>query len=123
MTPDEIRSSVARSLGMKISGLPNASLEVEGVVDMMLDATQKYKTSLTKDRLCGWRAALFPTGRSGMHKITVGDWRGDEHGPMQVVSGPMDREKVHYTAPESARLEEEMKVWILCLNQPLQMLS
>jgi len=116
LNPGEVRSSVARSLGMEISGLPTASHDVEGVVDMMLDATQKYKASLTKDRLCGWHAALFPTGRSGMHKITVGDWRGDEHGPMQVVSGPMGREKIHYTAPESARLEEEMNRFIEWFN-------
>ncbi|MBT7095499.1 MAG: DUF4172 domain-containing protein, partial [Bacteroidetes bacterium] len=107
LNPEEVRSSVARRLGMEISGLPNASRDVEGVVEMMLDATQKYKDSITKDRMCGWHAALFPTGRSGMYKITVGDWRGDEHGPMQVVSGAMGREKVHYTAPEAHRLEEE----------------
>jgi Fic family protein len=113
---EEVRSSVARRLGMEISGLPDASLDVEGVVDMMLDATQKYKDPVTKDRICGWHAALFPTGRSGMHKITVGEWRGDEHGPMQVVSGPMGREKVHYTAPEAPRLEEEMNRFMEWFN-------
>ncbi len=116
LNPEEVRSSVARRLGMEISGLPNASRGVEGVVEMMLDATQKYKEPLTKDRMCGWHAALFPTGRSGMYKITVGDWRSDEGGPMQVVSGPMGREKVHYTAPNASRLEEEMNQFILWFN-------
>lgn len=116
LNPLEVRSSVARRLGMDISGLPNASRDVEGVVEMMLDATQKYKEVLTKDRLCAWHAALFPTGRSGMYKITVGDWRGDEKGPMQVVSGPIGREKVHYTAPDSKRLENEMHDFLEWFN-------
>lgn len=121
LNPEEVRSSVARRLGMDISGLPNASRDVEGVVEMMLDATQKYKQPITKDRMCGWHAALFPTGRSGMYKITVGDWRGEEGGPMQVVSGPMGREKVHYTAPEASRLEEEMTQFILWFNTDTSM--
>ncbi len=117
LNPEEVRSSVARRLGMEISGLPNASRNVEGVVEMMLDATQKYKDPLTKDRMCGWQAALFPTGRSGMHKITVGEWRGDEGGPMQIISGPMGKEKVHYIAPEAHRLEEEMNRFIGWFNE------
>ncbi len=121
LNPLEVRSSVARRLGMDISGLPNASRDVEGVVEMMMDATQKYKNALTKDRLCGWHSALFPTGRSGMHKITVGDWRGDKGGPMQVVSGPMGREKVHYTAPEAARLDAEMTRFIDWYNTDTSM--
>jgi len=116
LNPEEVRSSVAQRLGIDISGLPDASREVEGIVEMMLDATQKYKAPLTKDRMCGWHAALFPTGRSGMHKITVGEWRNDEHGPMQMVSGPMGREKVHYTAPEAKRLEVEMNRFIQWFN-------
>ncbi len=116
LNAEEVRSSVARKLGMDISGLPNASRDVEGVVDMMLDATQKYNAPLTKDRICGWHAALFPTGRSGMYKITVGDWRGDKHGPMQIVSGPMGREKVHYIAPESPRLGKEMNQFMEWFN-------
>ena len=116
LNPKEVRSSVARRLGMEISGLPDASREVEGVVEMMLDATQKYSDPLTKDRLCAWHAALFPTGRSGMHKILVGEWRMDEQGPMQVVSGPMGKEKVHYTAPEAQRLEDEMGRFIVWFN-------
>ena len=116
LNPEEVRSAVAKRLGMDISGLPDASRDVEGVVDMILDATQKYEDPLTKDRMCGWHAALFPTGRSGMYKITVGDWRGDEKGPMQVVSGPIGREKVHYTAPEAPRLEEEMNRFMEWFN-------
>jgi Fic family protein len=116
LNPEEVRSSVARRLGIDIYGLPDASRDVEGVVEMMLDATQKYKDPLTKDRVCGWHAALFPTGRSGMYKITVGEWRNDEHGPMQVVSGPMGREKVHYIAPEATRLEVEMNRFIQWFN-------
>jgi len=76
---------------------------------MMLDATRHYEQPLTAERLFGWHAALFPTGRSGMHKITVGAWRTDENGPMKVVSGPIGREKVHFQAPGAPRLEEEMK--------------
>ena len=116
LNPEEVRSSVARRLGIDISGLPDASRDVEGVVEMMLDATQKYRDLLTKDRMCGWHAALFTTGRSGMYKITVGEWRNNEHGPMQVVSGPMGREKVHYTAPEANRLEVEMNRFIQWFN-------
>ena len=116
LNPHEVRSSIARRLGLDISGLPEASRDVEGVVEMMLDATQKYEAPLTKDRLCGWHAALFPTGRSGMHKITVGYWRNDAQGPVQIVSGPMGREKVHYTAPEAERLESEMNRFIQWFN-------
>ena len=112
----EVRSSVAKRLGMEVSGLPDASRDVEGVVEMMLDATQHYQSPLTKDRLCGWHAALFPTGRSGMFKITVGDWRTDEQGPMQVVSGRIGKEKVHYTAPEASRLDNEMNRFIQWFN-------
>ncbi len=116
LNPEEVRSSVAQRLGMDISGLPTTSRYVDGVVEMMLDATQKYNEPLTKDRLCGWQAALFPTGRSGLYKITVGEWRGDENGPMQVVSGAMGKEKVHYMAPEANRLEIEMNRFIEWFN-------
>lgn len=121
LNPLEVRSSVARRLGMDISGLPNASQDVEGVVEMMLDATQEYNEAITKDRLCGWHAALFPTGRSGMYKITVGDWRGDKGGPMQIVSGPIGREKVHYIAPEATRLEDEMNRFLQWFNTDTSM--
>lgn len=123
LNPEEVRSSVAQRLGMEISGLSHSSRDVDGVVDMMLDATQKYKDPITKDRLCGWHAALFPTGRSGMYKITVGDWRDDHAGPMQVVSGPIGRETVHYTAPQASRLQNEMDVFIDWFNSDTRMES
>jgi len=116
LNPEEVRSSVAQRLGMEISGLCEASRGVDGVVEMMLDATQKYHEPLSKDRMCSWHASLFPRGRSGMSKISVGDWRADEGGPMQVVSGPIGREKVRYTAPESSRVEEEMNQFISWFN-------
>ena len=105
---EQVRSSIARRLGMEIGGLVAADRHVEGVVEMMLDATQNYRQPLTAERLFGWHAALFPTGRSGMSRITVGAWRTPDAGPMQVVSGPVGRERVHYEAPGSERLDEEM---------------
>jgi len=109
---DQVRSSIARRLGLDIAGLVPADRDVEGVVEMMLDATQKYKHKLTADRLFGWHAALFPTGRSGMSRVVVGDWRDDAQGPMQVVSGPIGREKVHYQAPAAKKLNQEMKAFL-----------
>lgn len=116
LNPQEVRSSVARRLGMEVSGLPEASRDTEGIVEMMMDATQNYKATLSKERLCDWHAALFPTGRSGLQKITVRDWRDDAVGPMQVVSGPMGREKIHYTAPESNLVAAEMKMFLHWFN-------
>ena len=105
---EQVRSSIARRLGMDVGGLIEADRNVEGVVEMMLDATQNFTQPLTADRLFGWHAALFPTGRSGMSRITVGAWRTGEGDPMQVVSGPIGRERVHYEAPEAVRLDAEM---------------
>ncbi len=105
---DQVHSSIARRLGMDIGGLVQADRNVEGVVEMMLDATQNYAQPLTAERLHSWHAALFPTGRSGMNKITVAAWRDGNTGPMQVVSGPIGRERVHYEAPAAERLDEEM---------------
>lgn len=113
---DQVRSSIARRLGMDVAGLVPAERDVEGVVEMMLDATQRYDQPLTQDRLFGWHAALFPTGRSGMNKIIVGDWRDDSSGPMQVVSGPIGREKVHYEAPTADRVGQEMAAFIAWLD-------
>src|SRR5688572_6551851 len=97
LNPDQVRSSIARRLGMEIAGLVPSDRSVEGVVEMMLDATQNYKSALTDDRLFDWHSALFPTGRSGMYKIIVGGWRDNlSNDPMQVVSGAMGRETVHY---------------------------
>lgn len=112
LNPEEVRSSIARRLGMDIAGLIPASRDVEGIVEMMLDATQNFSKPLIKDRLFGWHAALFPTGRSGMHKITVGSWRTVHAGPMQVVSGPIGKEKVHFEAPSAHRLKKEMSAFL-----------
>jgi len=108
LNPDQVRSSIARRLGMEIAGAVESDRNVEGVVEMMLDATQKCFDPLTVDRLFDWHAALFPTGRSGMYKITVADWRKDTTGPMQVVSGATGKEKVHFEAPNSNLVEREM---------------
>ncbi len=113
---DQVRSSIARRLGMEIAGIVPAERHVEGVVDMALDATQDFKKPLTADRLKDWHAALFPTGRSGMHKIDVGTWRRDRDGPMQVVSGPIEKERVHYEAPAAKLLNSEMKKFITWAN-------
>jgi Fic family protein len=113
---DQVRSSIARRLGMDIGALAPADRDVEGVVEMILDATEKYDRPLTAERLFGWHAALFPTGRSGMAKIKVGAWRTDKSGPMQVVSGPVGRERVHYEAPAAARLKKEMRAFLDWFN-------
>lgn len=105
---EQVRSSIARRLGIDIAGAVESERHVDGIVEMMLDATQRYVLPLTKNRLFGWHAALFPTGWSNLYKITVGNWRKDTTGPMQVVSGPMGYEKVHYQAPNSDRIETEM---------------
>lgn len=112
LNPEEVRSSIARHLGMNIEGLIPAGRDVDGIVEMMLDATQAFSQPLTQERLFGWHAALFPTGRSGMHKITVADWRKAEAGPMQVVSGPIGRETLHFQAPPAQHLEAEMKIFL-----------
>jgi len=113
---DQVRSSVARRLGIDIGGLRPADRHVEGVVEMMLDATQHYHQPLTVERLLGWHASLFPTGRKGMHPITVGQWRGDRTAPMQVVSGPVGHERVHFEAPTAERLEDEMRHFLEWFN-------
>ena len=113
LNPKEVRSSIARRLGMGIAGLIPASRNVEGIVEMMLNATQQFSLALTQDRLFDWHAALFPTGRSGMHKITVGGWRTADTGPMQVVSGPIGKETVHFEAPNAERLEKEMETFLV----------
>jgi Fic family protein len=109
---DQVRSSIARRLGINIGALTPADCDVEGVVEMMLDATGGYNKPLTAERLFVWHAALFPTGRSGMSKIIVGAWRDDRDGPMQVVSGPIGRERVHFQAPEADRIDAEMAAFL-----------
>jgi Fic family protein len=117
---EQVRSSVARQLGMDVGGLMPIDRNVEGVVEMMLDATQRYQEALTADRLFAWHAALFPTGRSGLKRIRAGTWRDDGHGPMQVVSGPLGRQKVHFQAPDATRLEFEMTAFLDWLNGPAE---
>lgn len=113
----QVRSSIARHLGMDIGALTPADRNVEGVVEMMFDAVRKYNERLTNERLFAWHASLFPTGRSGMTKITVGAWRSDKTGPMQVVSGPIGRERVHYQAPPASLLKKEMKAFLSWFNR------
>lgn len=112
LNSDQVRSSIARKLGMEIAGSIESERDVDGVVEMMLDATQNYFKPLTAERLFDWHSALFPTGRSGIYKITVADWRKDETEPMKVVSGAMGKEKVHFQAPDSALLEKEMNLFL-----------
>ena len=113
---DTVRSSLARRLGMDAGALPAADRNVEGVVEMMLDATQKFKEPLTAERLFGWHASLFPTGRSNMKKIAVGAWRDASAGPMQVTSGDYGREHVHYEAPIADKRDAEMKAFLIWYN-------
>ncbi|MCL2657193.1 MAG: Fic family protein [Betaproteobacteria bacterium] len=113
-----VRSSIARRLGVDIGSLAPVDRHVEGVVEMVLDATANSAMPLTTERLFGWHAALFPTGYSGLSKITTGSWRDDAHGPMQVVSGPMGRQKVHYEAPPAERLPEELARFLSWVNTP-----
>lgn len=108
----QVRSSIARRLGMDIGALKRADRDVEGVVEMMLDATRNFKQPLTSERLFAWHGSLFPTGRSGMSNINTAAWRDDRGGPMQVVSGPLGKEHVHYEAPKADHLDREMKVFL-----------
>lgn len=112
LNPAEVRSSIARRLGIDVAGLILASRYVEGIVEVMLDATQHFMKPLTKERLFDWHAALFPTGRSGMHKITVGSWRTIDAGAMQVISGPIGKEKVHFEAPRADCMGREMLAFL-----------
>ncbi len=105
---EQVRSSIARRLGIELAGAIESDRHIDGIVEMMLDATQRYKLPLTKERLFGWHSALFPTGWSNMYKIVVADWRKDRTGAMQVVSGAMGKEKVHFEAPNSDRIDTEI---------------
>lgn len=113
----QVKSSIARKLGFDFQDAVEPSRYVDGVVEMMLDATQNYNTPLSEERLFGWHAALFPTGRSGMYKITVANWRQGRQGSMQVVSGAMGKEKVHFEAPSSDRMELEMSLFLDWFNK------
>lgn len=117
---EQVRSSIARKLGIELAGAIESERHIDGIVEMMLDATQKYDSPLTKNRLFGWHSALFPTGWSNMYKITVADWRKDTTGPMQVISGAMGKEKIHFEAPNSDRIDLEMEKfnhWIESENE------
>jgi Fic family protein len=116
LNSDQVRSSIAKRLGIEIAGAVESERHIDGVVEMMLNATHNFEDALTKDRLLGWHSALFPTGYSGMYKITVADWRKDLSGPMQVVSGALGKEKVHFEAPHSDRIEFEMKRFLAWLE-------
>ena len=117
LNPDQVRSSIARRLGLETAGTVAAERDVEGVVEMMLDATQNFAQPLTDERLFGWHAALFPTGRSGIRKIIVGAWRDDADGPMQVVSGPVGKERGPLRGPGSGAAAEG-DVCLLRMRQP-----
>lgn len=111
---ETVRSSVARRLGLPTAGLPTPPQTVEGLIDVLLDATQRYDYPLTPERLLGWHAALFPTGYSGFHRIRVGAWRGEE--PMQVVSGRIGQERVHFVAPPREHLENDVEKFLTWFN-------
>jgi Fic family protein len=117
LNPDQVRSSIARRLGMEIAGSVESDRNVDGMVEMMIDATKNCFKPLTAERLFDWHAALFPTGRTGMYKITVADWRRDTTGPMQVVSGAMGNERVHFQAPDSSLIENEMNLFLDWFNK------
>ena len=112
----QVRSSISRRLGLDVTGLPTPERDVEGIVEVMLDATQNAKAALTSERLFGWHAALFPTGRSGTARIRTGILRDDKNGPMQVVSGAIGRQRVHFQAPPANRLKIEMKAFLAWFN-------
>lgn len=114
---DSIRSSVAKRLGLATAGLPDIKRESDGLVELLLDATENYTLQLTEERLCGWQASLFPTGYSGMYKIGTGRWR-DTTTPMQVISGSMGNVKIHFEAPPSKQLKNEMKRFLQWWNNP-----
>jgi Fic family protein len=116
LNQEAVRSSIARRLGVDIGALSPTDRHVDGVVEMVLDATHDYAQPLNSQRLFGWHAALFPTGYSGLAKIRIGNWRDDSAGPMQVASGPVGRQKVHYEAPPAACLDAEMKRFIDWFN-------
>lgn len=116
LNAEQVRSSIARRLGLDVAGLVPSDRHVDGVVEMMLDATQNFSKALTKNRLLAWQASLFPGGYSGMHKIITGALRDDRDGPMQVISGSVGHEKVHFEAPAARRLDREVKSFLGWFN-------
>jgi Fic family protein len=123
LNPEQVRSSIARRLGLDIPGLVHSDRNVDGVVEMMLDATGNFNKPLTKERLFGWHNALFPSGYGGLYKIIVANWRDDSTGAMQVISGPMGKEKVHYQAPAAELLDKQMDAFFDWINdkQPIDL--
>ncbi|MEX3945364.1 Fic family protein [Paraburkholderia sp. BR10937] len=115
-----VRSSIARRMGVDIGALAPVDRHVEGVVEMVLDATTNSRAPVTRERLFGWHAALFPTGYAGLSRINVGAWRDDANGPMQVISGPIGRQRVHFEAPPANRLEAGTRRFLDWLNGPAQ---
>ena len=113
-----VRSSIARRLGVDIGALAPVDRHIEGMVEVVLDATANYKMPITAARLFAWHAALFPTGYSGLSKITIGQWRDDVAGPMQVVSGPIGRQRVHFQAPPARELPDEITRFLNWINGP-----
>jgi Fic family protein len=111
-----LRSSLARRLGLPTAGFPSPARSVEGLADVLLDATQHFNEALTLEKLFGWQAALFPTGRSGIHEVRVGNLRGED--PMRIVSGPIERQRIHYVAPPRDRLDQEMHDFLAWYNEP-----
>ena len=118
LNADQVLSSVARRLGLETGGIAHPGRNVEGIVELMLDATTNYAEPVTTERLCGWQASIFPSGRSALRRITVGQLRNDATGPMQVVSGPLGRERVRYEAPAAERLDHEMDAFLDWFNAP-----
>jgi Fic family protein len=118
LEPYSVRSSIARHLGMDIGGLKSSDRHVDGVVEVTLDATQNYDHRLTQERLQTWHTALFPSLAYGGPRFVVGDWRTDETGPMQVVSGPLGKQTVHFVAPEAKKLPNEMAAFLEWFNSP-----
>jgi Fic family protein len=112
----KVRSSICRRLGLEMPGIITSDKNVDGIVDMMIDATQNFNSELSKERLCGWHSSLFPNGFSGLYKISAGQFRDDSKGPMQVVSGGFGKEKVHYQAPNANLLNIEMDIFLNWFN-------
>ena len=122
LDPDAVRSSVGRQLGIPDAGLKNVQdQKADGLIQILLDATNNHAQELTFDRLFSWHAALFPTGFSGMVKINVAQWRDDKQGPMQVISGPIGNKKIHFEAPPAHLLETEMRAFISWINNKTNM--
>jgi Fic family protein len=113
---DQVRSSLARKLGLDIGGLVRSDRHVDGVVEMTIDATQHYQKPLSKKRLCTWQTQLFPLRKSGNFKVLTGNYRKDETGPMQVISGALGKERIHFEAPAATILTAEMAQFIKWFN-------